>query len=682
MGFTTTIPEDSIAKMRFISRRFAIGACALASIVSLVQLSFTLRLADLAGSREQGNSCNHEILHANTLYRHEASLHETPIVSPHIGHKTVLLTGGAGFIGSHVAEFLLKRGDTVIIIDELNDHYDVQIKMSNLDFLWRTYHEGGNLHIYKGDICDTELMEHIFVREKPRWVCHLAARAGVRPSVKDPFVYLHSNIEGTTRLLELSRINNVSNFVYASSSSVYALSKSEEFLETESVDHPVSPYAATKKATELLAYTYHHIYGLNTTGLRFFTVYGPRGRPVRSSALALISPLRKDMAPSLFIDRVSKGLPIERFGKGDTSRDYTYIDDIVAGVVRAIDRPYGYEVFNLGRGSTTNLNSFIQLIAQLVGRKAAIEVKPPQKGDVPFTRANIDKANKLLGYDPKISVYEGVQATVEWYNRSKRTNSVTKLEKKICFITSVYGSSADEADKIPDVRRAHSSLYENTTDFLFLAITNLEDLACPGWKRIVFKEPVRKFRSHIIQSRYAKFLGWKIPVVRDSCRAVFYADGVYLPKAEAGIWKNVTDEIIASDSGMIQPLHSRSHGPLHEIKRIVHGGKGTKEAGEVEAAWLKSQPGFKSNSTMYTNNHFGYDPENMWFQQATLRFWKLWAVNRGNWTFRDQPLWSFTLDLMRYKPMTLGSWPDNDVNYWEWKGKAGYNGHRYATPKY
>ena len=211
-------------------------------------------------------------------------------VPPHVGYKKVLVTGGAGFIGSNVAEALLARGDDVVIVDEMNDYYDVKIKETNLRLLREAYPQANRLSIYKGDICDEELMTNIFEKEQPKWVCHMAARAGVRPSIQDPFIYIHSNIKGTTQLMELSHRFSVENFVFASSSSVYGGSSSCYFSEDENVDNPVSPYAASKKACELLAYTYHHLYQLNVSGLRFFTVYGPRGRP--------------DMAPFKFIDRV------------------------------------------------------------------------------------------------------------------------------------------------------------------------------------------------------------------------------------------------------------------------------------------------------------------------------------------------------------------------------------------
>jgi len=313
--------------------------------------------------------------------------------------KTVLVTGGAGFIGSHVADMLLDRGDSVVIVDELNDYYDLRLKKANLDYLQAKY--GPRFVFYKANICDKDFMTHIFTRESPTHVCHLAARAGVRASILDPYIYVHSNIEGTTRLLDLARQFGVANFVYASSSSVYGNSDKDLLTEDDAVAKPVSPYAATKKACELLAYTYSHLYGINTTGLRFFTVYGPRGRP--------------DMAPFKFIERVYHNIPIQQYGDGSTSRDYTYISDIAEGVVAAIDTPLGYEVINLGNGRPYKLKDFISLVETCVGKKAVIQVLPEQPGDVERTCADISKARRLIGYSPRVTFEEGIRKTTEWY---------------------------------------------------------------------------------------------------------------------------------------------------------------------------------------------------------------------------------------------------------------------------
>ena len=357
----------------------------------------------------------------------------TPI-EPHTDHKTVLVTGGAGFIGSHVADHLLERGDDVVIVDEMNGYYDVNIKLRNLNLLRQRY-GSDRLKIYKGDICDVGLMTSIFEDDKPEWVCHMAARAGVRPSIEDPYVYIHSNIEGTTRLMELSAKFGVKNFVFASSSSVYGGSKSTLFSEDEVVDNPVSPYAASKKACELLAYTYHHLYKLNVSGLRFFTVYGPRGRP--------------DMAPFKFIDRVSRRQQIQQFGDGSSSRDYTYIDDIVNGVVRSIDRPYPYQIFNLGKGCGTSLKEFIDLVQKHVGRKAEVKVLPDQPGDVPYTCADVGKAGHLLGYNSAISFEEGIKRTVDWYKQAYAHDEIPSEEGLAVFDFNGRCSIVGEESKQP-----------------------------------------------------------------------------------------------------------------------------------------------------------------------------------------------------------------------------------------
>jgi len=268
--------------------------------------------------------------------------------------RVILVTGGAGFIGSATARSLLERGDDVVIIDEMNDYYDLNVKWANLNRLINAYGQD-RCHIYIGDICDKELVDNIFTLHSIDSIIHLAARAGVRPSIVDPFVYVHSNVKGQVTLLEACRKYGITTFVYASSSSVYGGSKNELFKESDIVDKPCSQYAATKKSCELLAATYNSLYGINTSGLRFFTVYGPNGRP--------------DMAPFKFVDRVYRGVPMDQYGDGTSERDYTYIDDIVQGVVLAVDKPQGCQVFNLGRGGCTSLKYFIELVQKYVGKK-------------------------------------------------------------------------------------------------------------------------------------------------------------------------------------------------------------------------------------------------------------------------------------------------------------------------
>mmetsp|Transcript_11592 Transcript_11592/g.25395 ORF Transcript_11592/g.25395 Transcript_11592/m.25395 type:complete len:432 (-) Transcript_11592:159-1454(-) len=357
-------------------------------------------LASLAPTESDSSSGSSEEERSVESSPDDDSLNSVPRIQPHTGYKKVLVTGGAGFIGSNTAQFLLERGDDVVIVDEMNEYYDVTLKEGNLKRLTSTYGTE-RVKIYRADICDESIMRNIFDKERPEWVCHMAARAGVRPSIQDPFVYIHSNIKGTTQLMELSHEFKVKNFVFASSSSVYGGSSSTYFSEEENVDNPVSPYAATKKACELLAYTYHHLYKLNISALRFFTVYGPNGRP--------------DMAPFMFIDRISRGEGIKQFGDGSSSRDYTYISDIVDGIVRAIDRPYPYQVFNLGKGDGTSLKEFIYLVQKHTGQKAKITVMPDQPGDVPYTCADVRKAKVLLGYQATVPFEEGIRLTAKWY---------------------------------------------------------------------------------------------------------------------------------------------------------------------------------------------------------------------------------------------------------------------------
>jgi UDP-glucuronate 4-epimerase len=377
--------------------------------------------------------CSSESDEESSVVNNSSPHRRASAMQPHLGLKKVLVTGGAGFVGSSVAMHLLARGDSVVIVDEMNDYYDVRIKENNLRRLREmcpSEHHPGRLVVYIGDICDEEFMLSLFEAERPRWVCHMAARAGVRPSIQDPFVYIHSNIRGTTHLMELSHKFGIENFVFASSSSVYGGSKSTFFSEDECVDNPVSPYAASKKACELLAYTYHHLYRLNVTGLRFFTVYGPRGRP--------------DMAPFKFIDRVSRGLELQQFGDGSSSRDYTYIDDIVDGIVRAIDRPYPYQVFNLGKGSGTSLREFISIVEKHVGRDAIVKIMPDQPGDVPYTCADVSKAFDLLGYSATVPFDEGIRRTVRWYEE--------EYVKNICIEPETQANGMGRAASFVEIR--------------------------------------------------------------------------------------------------------------------------------------------------------------------------------------------------------------------------------------
>jgi UDP-glucuronate 4-epimerase len=315
----------------------------------------------------------------------------------------ILVTGAAGFIGSHVAEQLLKRGDEVVGIDNVNDYYPVQFKRENVQILSKF---GERFSFVEADICDKDGVDHLFKEHNFSHVAHLAARAGVRPSIEDPFVYQQANVEGTLNILQACVGRGLKNIVLTSSSSVYGNSRTIPFREDDSAtDRPISPYAATKKATEVMGYTYHSLYGLNVSVVRPFTVYGPRGRP--------------DMAPWLFIESALKGRKIKKFGDGSTRRDYTFIADFVKGFVNAIDRPFGYEIFNLGNSSTVSLQEALDIVGAVTGKELLIEQLPMQPGDVEVTNAEISKARKLLDYNPVTSFRDGMSQLYEWYKSTR-----------------------------------------------------------------------------------------------------------------------------------------------------------------------------------------------------------------------------------------------------------------------
>jgi len=313
----------------------------------------------------------------------------------------ILVTGGAGFIGSHVSDFLLNREDEVIVVDNFNDYYNPLIKERNIAHNIKN----PKFKIYNVDITDFESLKKVFEENKIDKVIHLAARAGVRPSIVDPFLYESVNIRGTLNLLELCREFGINVFILASSSSVYGDRTNVPFKETDNVDNPISPYAASKKAIELLGYTYHHLYKIKVSCLRFFTVYGPRGRP--------------DMMPLIFTEKIAKDQELELYAEGKQKRDFTYIEDIVLGIVSALDHGYDYEIFNLGNSNPVETKYFLSLIEKELGKKAKIKTLPAQKGDVQLTYADITKAKELLGYNPKTRVEQGVKNMVDWYKQSQ-----------------------------------------------------------------------------------------------------------------------------------------------------------------------------------------------------------------------------------------------------------------------
>ncbi len=311
----------------------------------------------------------------------------------------VLVTGGAGFIGSHVVDRLLEAEDEVWVVDNFNDYYDPDVKRRNV-----AHHAGdAKFHLQELDILDETGMDRVFGEAKPELVIHLAARVGVRPSLDQALLYEQVNVRGSAVVLKTAKQHGCRELILASSSSVYGCQKKTPFSEDDPVDHPVSPYAATKRAMELIAYTYHHLWKLDIVCLRFFNVYGERGRP--------------DNIPAMFTQLAVAGKPIPRFGDGTTKRDYTYIDDIVAGVLACRGKQLGFEIINLGNHTPVSLNDFIEAIGEITGKKLNVEERSPHPADVPITFADVSKARRLLGWEPTTSLQEGLEKYYQWYQQ-------------------------------------------------------------------------------------------------------------------------------------------------------------------------------------------------------------------------------------------------------------------------
>ncbi len=314
--------------------------------------------------------------------------------------KKIVVTGGAGFIGSHLSQKLLDEAFDVHVIDDMNNFYSPEIKMQHITALSKTK----NFYFYENDITHGKDMMKIFEYVKPQMVVHLAARAGVRPSIEFPELYAHVNILGTLNLLQAAKKVGIEQFIFGSSSSVYGNSPDVPFTETDPCNHMISPYAVTKRNAELLCKLYAETEKIPTTALRFFTVYGPHQRP--------------DLAIHSFMKKIVNGEPIPMFGDGTTARDYTYIDDIVEGIYAAVQKPQAFEIINLGNSHPMQLSEMIAEIEKAMGKKAIIDQQPMQKGDVERTFANIEKAKNLLGWEPKTSFTDGIQKMAEWYNET------------------------------------------------------------------------------------------------------------------------------------------------------------------------------------------------------------------------------------------------------------------------
>ena len=317
--------------------------------------------------------------------------------------NNILVTGGAGFIGSHLCERLLTDGIKVICLDNFDTFYDPKIKIKNAEVIAKKFPDLFDL--VTGDIRNPEQVKRLLQKNEVDFVAHLAARAGVRPSIADPFLYEDVNIRGTIVLLEACKERGIKNFIFASSSSVYGENQRVPFSEKDLDIQPISPYGATKRAGELVCYSYHHLYRMNIACLRIFTAYGPRQRP--------------EMAIHKFTRLVYQGEKIPMYGDGSSRRDYTYIDDLIDGILGVIDHHKGFEIYNLGESETTSLKELIRLIEEALGKKAAIETMELQPGDVSVTYADITKAKRMLKYHPKVKMKEGIQRFVEWYKENR-----------------------------------------------------------------------------------------------------------------------------------------------------------------------------------------------------------------------------------------------------------------------
>ena len=317
--------------------------------------------------------------------------------------NTILVTGGAGFIGSHLCERLLNDGVRVVCLDNFDNFYDPNIKIKNVEGIARK--SSGQFELVTGDIRNPDHLMGIFQKNQIDSIVHLAARAGVRPSIVEPLLYEDVNIRGTIGLLEACKEHKIKNLIFASSSSVYGENQRVPFSERDLDIQPISPYGATKRAGELLCYSFHHLYGMNIACLRIFTAYGPRQRP--------------EMAIHKFTRLIDQGEKIPLFGDGSSRRDYTYIDDLIEGILGVIHYHKGFEVYNLGESQTTSLKELIGLIESALGKKANIEVLAPQPGDVSVTYADISKAKQMLKYRPKVKMEEGIKRFVEWYKAQR-----------------------------------------------------------------------------------------------------------------------------------------------------------------------------------------------------------------------------------------------------------------------
>ena len=561
-----------------------------------------------------------------------------------MNENKILVTGCVGFIGSHVCEYLLKNNYEVYGIDIMNDYYDINLKEYNLSIL----NKYSLFTFHKEDICDTNIIS-IF---KPYKIIHLASMAGVRYSIENPKLYEKINIGGFIHIMEESVKHNVKLVVYASSSSVYGLNEKLPFSEEDEIKTCNSPYACSKMSMELYAKTYYQLHKLNTIGLRFFTVYGPRGRP--------------DMAPYKFLHAIKNNKVFKKFGNGTSSRDYTYIDDIVQGIINALKNKNNVEseIYNLGNSKPVLLNDFIKICEEVTGNKSKYEECEMQLGDVPHTYADISKSKRDLDYIPKIDLKEGLLKMNTYMDEIQN-----KIRfKKICFITSLFGKSYAEVDKPSNF---DDWLLPGCDYYLF---TNLDEKLFNGsWKVVnidnIFND--MNISSNIIKSRYPKFMGWKSlkDIVKKEYDVIVYCDGLMRPVGKPEVWQEYANTILNHPSGLMQKLHKRD--AYKECDEIVKVKKDTPERMKKIKEFLKKK-GYPKNIKMCENTAFGYDPNNIKLTETFTDFWNEYSTY--NTSHRDQPLWGYFQYKHDIKPYI------NKEFFTRFKRESllGFNNHRYV----
>lgn len=546
--------------------------------------------------------------------------------------STVLVTGGAGFVGLHTSLELQRRGYTVVVIDNLNTYYSVQLKYHRLDLL----RERPNIHFIEGDVCDEDLLTWAIRTYNIDRIIHLAAQAGVRYSLKEPHSYTKNNVDCTVSIFETAVREELHTkvgggpIVYASSSSVYGFGKDPPFSEaTSEVDKPASLYAATKRACELMAHTYHHLHKVPSIGLRFFTVYGPWGRP--------------DMSPMIFADLISRGEPLTLNNFGNSIRDFTYVDDIANGVIDAMEYATTEpEVFNLGGSNPVKLNYFVELIEKGLGRTVEKKKVPMAKGDVPLTAADVTKAKNLLGWEPTVTIEEGLTRFLEWYKeKAFYVDYMNPKMAKTCIISSGYGDSANDVPKILDV----STYHHPDVKFYFFTNTDIEHIVTPGWEKIVKDLP---YNRRMTQTAWVKYKGWEHSLVQERCETVFYVDASYSFESTIDEVLGVASQVHDSEIGFAQAVD------INEPTTIDNKSFESDSAENVEASlnWLRSRPDFEEQlQRTYQTKYICYDPRNENFQQLSNFFWGRYELEMDS--FVDAPLWMYTMHHFKVEPIGM-----------------------------